>query len=200
MAILSFPSITPDNVTFGIRYNTQVSTSDISGVIQTVEIPGARWVGSMIFRDMTLEESATLKAFLLKLRGSAGKFYYSDISHTNPFTTVTGSLSIETGSTPRLIKVTVTSGNFDEADYIQIGNNSDESRELKMIVSSSIANSPNTYDLIIEPMIRRIDYVGLSAIYTNPKGVFMLTSSDQANWAIRSKANLSDISLDFIEI
>ncbi len=65
---------------------------------------------------------------------------------------------------------------------------------------SSTNVSGDTYDLVVEPMVRRIDITGQEVIYTSPKGVFMLTSSDQANWAIRSKANLSDISLDFIEV
>ena len=134
MAILTYPNtIIPDTLDFGIKYNTQVSTSNISGVTQRVELPGARWVGSMSFRDLTPEDAATLKTFLLELRGSSGSFFYGDLSHTSPFdTAVSGSPTVETGSTNRIIKTSLISGNFSPGDYIQIG--TDDSRELKYVV------------------------------------------------------------------
>lgn len=197
MAILTFPNILPESLEFGIRYNTQVSTSSLNGVNQRVEMPGARWFGSMSFTDMTVAESAALKSFMLELRGSAGAFFFGDLSHTAPFTTVSGSPTVDSISTARIIRTTVGSGSFSPGDYIQIG--SDDQRELKMIISSASVGG-NTYDLTIEPMIRRIDYIGLPIVYTNPKGVFFLTASDQARWATRSKAKLQDISLEFIEL
>ena len=199
MAILSFPAVDPDTQQFGIKYNTQISSSEISGITQTVELPGARWAGSLSFTDMSKAESALLKVFLLNLRGSSGRFFYGDTSHKNPFNAVTGTPTIESGSTPRLITVTLGSSSpvLSAGDYIQVGN--DDARELKMVLSSAVV-SGDTHQLTIEPMIRRTDYVGLSVGYSNAKGVFLLTSSDQANWGIRSKALLSDMNIEFIEV
>ena len=198
MAILTYPtSILPEVQDFGIKYNTQVSTSTINGVTQRVEMPGARWMGSMSFRDLTPQDAATLKTFLLELRGSSGEFFFGDLSHTSPFNTVTGSPTIAAASTARIIRVTLSSGSFSPGDYIQIG--ADDQRELKMVISSSLVGG-STYDLTIEPMIRRTDYVGLSVVYTNPKGVFFLTESDQARWSTRSKAHIQDMSIEFIEL
>ncbi len=198
MAILTYPTtILPEVHEFGIKYNTQVSTSTINGVTQRVELPGARWMGGLSFRDLTPEDSATLKSFLLELRGSSGSFFFGDLTHTSPFSTVTGSPDVETGSTARILKTTVSSGTFTAGDYIQIG--SDDSRELKMIVGATNTGG-NAWDLTIEPMIRRTDYIGLPIVYTNPKGVFFLTESDQARWSVRSKALLQDMSIEFIEL
>jgi hypothetical protein len=199
MAILTFPTITPDTQNFGIQYNTQVSTSELSGIMQTVELPGARWGGNMSFTDRTLSDSSTLKAFLLELRGASGTFFYADQSHTSPFNAVTGSPTVGAASTARFIRVTLgaSSPQFSPGDYVQIG--TDDQREYKMVISSTLV-SGDTYDLVIEPMIRRTDYVGLSVVYTNPVGVFMLASDDQGSWGIRSKATLSDLSLDYIEV
>jgi hypothetical protein len=198
MAILNFPSISPEIHDFGIRYNTQISTSSLSGITQTVELPGARWFGSLRFSDMTPEESAELKAFLLKLRGSSGRFYFGDLTHTSPFNTVTGSPTIESVSTPRTIRTTLGSGSpaFLEGDYIQIG--TDNQRELKMIVESTNV-AGDVYDLTVEPMIRRTDFIGLSIDYTSPVGIFFLTSDDQASWASRGKGILTDINIEFVE-
>jgi len=199
MAVITFPSITPEIQEFGIEYNTQVSSSPISGITQTVELPGARWKGNISFRDMTNIESSDLKAFMLQLRGSSGRFYYGDVTHTSPFNTVTGSPTITAPSTARVIRMTLGSSSpqFSPGDYVQIG--TDESRELKMVLSSALV-SGDTYDVTIEPMIRRTDYVGLSVVYSSPTGVFLLSSSGQAMWSVRSKALLSDMSLDFIEV
>ena len=197
---LVFPSITPETQDFGIRYNTQISTSTISGIAQTVEMPGARWKGSMGFSDMTPAESAALKVFMLELRGSSGRFFYGDITHTSPFLVVTGTPTISaTAATPRSIRMTLgtSSPNLSPGDYIQLG--TDEQRELKMVITSTNV-AGDTYDVVVEPMIRRTDYVGLSVVYTNPVGVFLLASDDQALWSSRSKALLSNITLDFIEM
>lgn len=201
MAILTFSAlnITPETQDFGIKYNTQISTTTLSGIAQTVELPGARWKGSMSFRDMTLADSATLKAFLLELRGASGRFFYGDISHTSPFSSVTGTLGIEANSTARLMRVTYDApgtARLAEGDYVQVGE--DDDRELKMVVGE-FAVSGYTYDVQVEPMVRRTDYVGKNLVYTNPKGVFLLDSDEQAHWGIRSKALLSDLSLSFLE-
>lgn len=199
MAILSFPSITPESQDFGITYNTQISTTPLSGIAQTVEMPGARWRGSMGFSSMTSAESAGLKAFLLELRGSAGRFFYGDVSKTATLLAVTGSPTIDSPSTNRIIRTTLGAGSpaFSVGDYVQLG--TDDQRELKMIISSTLV-SGDTFDIIVEPMIRRTDYLGLSIVYVNPKGVFLLSSDTQALWSVRSKALLSDINLDFIEM
>ena len=199
MAVLTFPTITPETQDFGITYNTQISTSTISGINQTVELPGARWKGSMSFRDMTVSESASLKVFMLELRGASGTFFYGDITHKVPFNTVTGTPTILSVSTVKIIKITLgaSSPALSAGDYLQLG--TDDSRELKMIISSTNTGGDN-YDIVLEPMIRRTDFIGLSVVFTNPKGRFMLIADDQAMWASRSKAQLSDINLDFVEI
>ena len=157
MAILTYPSITPEIQNFGIKYNTQVSTSTINGVNQTVELPGARWLGDCSFRDLTLADAADLKAFLLELRGAAGNFFYGDITHTDPFLAVTGSPTILATSTRRLIKITLTGGEFSPGDYIQIGTG--DTRELKMVVFSTDIGGGN-FNVIIEPMIRIQTFIG----------------------------------------
>jgi hypothetical protein len=199
VATLNFPSITPDSQEFGIIYNTQVSTTTLNGVVQTVELPGARWKGSMNFTDLTPAESATLKAFLMELRGSSGRFWFGDLTHTSPFNTISGALTVESASTARVVNTTMNNSGqeFSVGDYIQLG--SDATRELKMLIDVQNVSGLN-YDLTVEPMIRRTDYVGLTIDYTNPVGQFMLMGDDYASWVSRGKGYLTDISLEFIEV
>ena len=84
MAILTFPTIVPSSISFGIKYNTQINISTLSGAVQTVEIPGARWVANMSFSDMEAAETRVLAAFFAELRGSSGRFRLYDFSHKNP--------------------------------------------------------------------------------------------------------------------
>lgn len=198
MPALDFPAgLIPDSQTFGIRYNTQVAVSQISGATQVVEMPGARWRGSISFRDLVPTDAADLQAFMLELRGSAGLFHYGDLSRTDPQTAVTGTLEVETGSTNRLVYTTPSTGGFTAGDYIQIGATGD-SPELKMIIS--VSGSPGSQQsLTIEPALRRTDYLGKTIVYSNPVGEFRLINEDQLIWSVRSKAKLSDINLEFLE-
>ena len=72
MVTIAFPNIIPEIQDFGLNFTTQVSTTSLSGVAQTVELPGARWRGSMSFRDMTVADSADLKVFFVDAEYKAG--------------------------------------------------------------------------------------------------------------------------------
>lgn len=190
------PNITPDTQEFGIRYNTQVSSTSLSGIVQTVELPGARWFGSMSFRDLTTADSATLKAWLLELRGSSGRFYFGDLELTSSQGTISGS-PIVTGGTARQIVISGHSGSLAVGDRISIYNDAQTEREYKMIIE--VVNS-TTYK--IEPMLRMPIADADDVIYgptPKPTGVFMLDADDHAKWSIRSKAKLSDIAFSFVE-
>jgi hypothetical protein len=196
MTILSFPNITPDTQDFGITYLTQVSSTSLTNIIQTIELPGARWHGQMTFRDLTSADSAALKAFLLQLRGASGRFYFGDLEFSGPQDTdLAGTVEIQTGSTARSLLIDgISAGTFTVGDRIQIGNETSTLREYKMVV-----DVVSTNELIIEPMMRRDDYVGKEIFYTNPTGIFMLDADDYAKWSLRSKAKLSDLSFGFVE-
>ena len=54
--------------------NTAVFESPLSGAVQTLELPGARWALSMSFPALQDPDAGTLMAFLAKLRGRANRF------------------------------------------------------------------------------------------------------------------------------
>jgi hypothetical protein len=112
MAVLTFPSIVPSSISFGIKYNTQINISSLSGAVQTIEVPGARWVCNMSFSDMEPEETRVLAAFLTELRGSSGRFLLYDFSHKNPrgSNLAAGTIAVEVDAT---IATPITSGTAD---------------------------------------------------------------------------------------
>jgi len=199
MTVISTPPVVPESINFGITHNVTVSVSPLSGSTQTLELPGARWKASLTYTDLTSQEAKLMKAWLVSLRGMAGRFYLYDYGETSTLNAVTGTPTIETGSTRRLITATTTGAAFVPGDYLEIRSSSvDESRELKMVIAAS-ATGPGTRNYTIEPPIRRDTYVGLDIIYSECKGVFMLANNDQTYWSTRSKAYLNDITIDCIE-
>jgi hypothetical protein len=84
MATLTFPSIVPNAISFGIKYSTQINISPLSGSVQTYEVPGARWVADLSYSELEPVDARELISFLTQLRGSSGRFTLFDFSHRNP--------------------------------------------------------------------------------------------------------------------
>jgi hypothetical protein len=200
VTILDFDSlgVVPDSADFGITYNTLIHTSPLSGATQTLELPGARWKMRLSFRNLEPSEGRKLASFLTRLRGSAGRFYCHDFGRPSPQNTATPTTSttlINTVSTgaDNVYLTGYTTGSLTVGDMISIGNNG--LRELKMIVSDTGGGS-----YAIEPKMRATKSAGTPVIVNKASTVFMLSSDEQAYWSTRSKAFLSDIDIDAVEI
>lgn len=76
MTTRSFPNIPkPDAESWTLTFNTQSFTSDLNGAIQTAELPGARWSGSLTFTSRQGADAGKLKGFLAANKGRAGRFW-----------------------------------------------------------------------------------------------------------------------------
>ena len=186
---ISVPPYTPDSIDFGLVHNVQVSTSQLSGLSQTLELPGARWKASLHYSNLSGSEARIMKAWLISLKGMANRFYLHDFSQPNP-TAAPGTISaVLPGSTARVLNITTTGADFSIGDYLQVG------AELKMIVAI-----PSADHYTIEPAMRDQTPVGLAVVATQATGIFMLSSNDQSYWSAAGKASLSDISFECVEI
>jgi hypothetical protein len=75
MAVLDFPNIPkPDAESWTLTFNTQTFTSDLNGAIQTAELPGARWSGTLTYTNRQGIDARRLRGFLAANRGRAGRF------------------------------------------------------------------------------------------------------------------------------
>lgn len=200
VTILDFDSlgVVPDSAEFGITYNTLIHTSPLSGATQTLEMPGARWKMRLSFRNLEPSEGRKLASFLTRLRGAAGRFYCHDYGRPTPqnITTSLNSTTLVSTVSAGSNSVSLTgysTGSLTVGDYISIGNNG--LRELKIIVAD---NNNGLYT--IEPKMRATKSAGTPVIVNKPSTVFMLSSDEQAYWSTRSKAFLSDIDIDAVEI
>ena len=174
-----FPSITPNRCTFGLQYNTRTFTSPLSGSNQTLEAPGARWIATLEYRNLSVADKREFMAFFAKLRGMAGRFYLHDFANGTPEGGVPG--------TP-LVKGASQTGNDlitdgwtpSQADVLKAGDyiafDTTAGRELKILVADEASDGSGNSTLTFEPSIRTAPADSATIITSNPTGIFMLDS------------------------
>jgi len=192
----------PDTMTFGLSYNTQISTSPLNGSIKTVQLPGGRWSARLSYNNLSEDETNTLLAWLGSLQGMAGRFTMYDFSHP---ATKNGVSTRNIASVAAAGGLNIISFDASPAGELEIGDmftiNLDSpyggEKELKIVVDKT---DSNTYT--VEPEFRRetTDYPGLSiSTGTNALCRMMLTSDDQAEKAVQSKIYLGSITIECAE-
>jgi hypothetical protein len=204
MAVLNWETdasdITPDTCEFGISFNSLIHTSSLSGISQTMELPGARWRLKLSFKDLEPTESRVLISFLTRLRGSAGRFYCYDFGRATSRGDIDDTVLVAIADSVTQVTLKdseggAVNGSLEVGDYISIGNDTD--RELKMITNDLGGDSYN-----IEPGFRKTlaSYTDDPVAYTKGLATFMLSSDEQAYWSTRSKALITDIDIDAYEV
>jgi hypothetical protein len=79
MTILTLPTTPAFKASrFGLMSNTQSFRSPLSGTVQTIERPGARWQAFYQLPPLNRAQAAPWQSFLTQLRGGAGRFYAYD--------------------------------------------------------------------------------------------------------------------------
>ena len=72
--MLEFPNIKPDSVSWGLAANLMSFESDLSGTVQRVALPGARYYGTLTFSNRMGREAKLLEAFIQRINATAGIF------------------------------------------------------------------------------------------------------------------------------
>ncbi|MGE0270294.1 MAG: hypothetical protein AB7M05_08900 [Alphaproteobacteria bacterium] len=169
---------------FGLRSNTITFESPLSGSVQTLEMPGARWTASYELPPMKRATAAAWQAFFVRLRGQAGRFYGYDPDARAPQGVATGTPLVngasQTGSS--LItdgwSVSVT-GILKAGDYVAFDTGV-TSRELHMVVEDVNSNASGEATLSIEPPIRISPADNAPIILSSASCVMMLATPESA--------------------
>jgi len=179
MAILAFPTNLPSNAEWQLVSNTAMFKSPLNGTVQTTELPGARWHVSLTFPNQTPAEGRILVAFLVALRGEAGRFTLHDHTQPVPRGTITGAPAVVgAGQVGTTINTSGWTGTLLAGDMIGIGG------ELKMVTADVTGAGATTVPVSFEPALRNSP-ADLSAIVINaPTAVFKLTGDNQAAWKV----------------
>lgn len=197
MTTLTWPTLSRDAprvLDWALVPNTQSFSSPLSGAVQTVEMPGARWKASFLMENLTEADSALLQAFFVKLRGRAGRFYLHNFARPAPRGTVAGTPLVkgaaQTGTTLIIDGCTVGSTLL-AGDFIGVND------ELKMVVADATANGSGEMTLTIEPPLRSSPADNAAITISRPTAVFRL-ANDETKWST-SPGLVSSFPIDCVE-
>lgn len=187
MTTLTFPTLTrnPGAFEFGLVSNTMRFESPLSGTLQTVEMPGARWRFSFSMENLEEADAALLQGFLAQLRGQAGRFYMHNLARPTPRGIATGTPLIkgasQTGTTVITDGWTISqTGILKVGDFFKIGD------ELKIVVNADVnSDGAGEATITFEPPIRSSPADNSAVVISSPTGIFKLTSDDNT-WQTRA--------------
>ena len=198
MTIHTWPTLTrsgPATLEWALVSNTQTFSSPLSGSVQTLELPGARWQFSLSFANLHVDDAALLRSTLVKLRGQSGRFYMHNMAHPSPRGAGGGTPVVngagQSGTT------LATTGWPNSLTVLKAGDFFEVNGELKMAVADATSNGAGAATITFEPPLRASPS-NLAAITTNkPKGIFKL-DEDTVRWST-APALISSFSISATE-
>ena len=174
---------------FGLSANTQTFRSPLSGSTRTIELPGARWMGTLELAPRMREEEqgAEWRAFFAEMLGQSGRFYQTVPDYRGPRGTGGGSPIVTIAS--QVGRSLLTSGwtaneiVLKPADFVAWETPSGW-RELHMITASITSDNSGLAELTFSPPIRESPAASEALIVNDPTFVAMLTSADEGLWSV----------------
>lgn len=199
MTTLAFPllsRVSPDKLDWSLKSNTVTFQSPLTSSVQTVEFPGARWTASFSLEYLTDDDAAILQAFLVRLRGQAGRFYLHNFARPRPRGAGTeGALVNGSGQSGTNLN---TDGWQPSTTVLKAGDYVGINGELKMVVSDVVTNSVGAASITFEPPLRSSPADNSSITVNKPTATFMLTE-DSARW-ITQAPYLTSIQIQCVEV
>lgn len=186
MVILAMPSKNIKRSRFGLVSHTAQFESIFTKSAQTEERPGARWRANYILPPMKQSKAALWQAFLVQLRGRAGRFYGFDPDYAllGPRGTAAGDGVVNgEGQTGNVLE---TRGwDISQPALFAVGDqiayDTTLGRELKMVTQVALSDANGEAALTIEPPIRVPPADGTVIIKTAPSCIMQL-EEDEAGW------------------
>ncbi len=200
MTTLTFPTLSrrgPTSWNWRKASNTQTFQSPLTGGVQTLVLPGARWACSATWDNLQADDRAKLLAFLASLRGTAGRFYLGNLGLLRP----RGSLNY---STPLIAGASQTGATLATDGWTvgatllagdMIGFNA--GAELRMVIADATANGSGVMSISLDEPIR-VSPADNSAIVTAAPTCIMRLTADEIGSDYRP-GQFSSFSLDAIE-
>lgn len=207
MTTLSMPSTGQfSRYRFGLLTNTQALESPLTGSVQTLELPGARWFLEATLRPMEREEQTSSEqdleqwlALLTALMGRAGRVYGFDPGGRTPRGSAGGSPVVNGGSQNGKTLAfqgaeSHITGWLKKGDYFEVAG------ELKKCTERIDTGSGGAGILQFVPPIRQSPANGTTIITANPKCTMMLASDNEAAWDFDARVRDYGVTFKLIEV
>jgi hypothetical protein len=182
---------------FGQAPNTFAHMSPLSGQVQTVEMPGTRWVHSLRLQGLAVDERQMMSVFFAQLRGRGNRYTLHDVINPTPRGTMRGSLTTSGSITQGAVTCSVTGGAGQASTTLLRGDKLSIGGELKIITADATANGSGVIALTVEPPFRAAVTGGAAVVWDKPTATFMRTED---SWRMGHTApRHGDITLDGVE-
>lgn len=197
--ILTFPALPINQVSWALQSNTQTFTSPLNRASQTLELPGAIWSAELSFRRLLLADQRLLVAFLVQLRGAAGRFYLADPTLPQPQGSALGNPVVDlAGSSSKILIGSAgwtanAQGVLKAGDMVGFSND-----ELKMVITDVNADATGKAVIAVEPPFRALPTDASSITTYAPTCIMRLTDDNQTRWQTRAPLK-SDFSIQCVE-
>lgn len=187
---LTMPT-TPDFAAaiFSLSTNTQIFSSPLVKVAQTLELPGALWIVTYTLPLMRFDTAAPWQGFLAELMGASGTFFGFDPSRTSP----RGIYSA--GSDTPLVDAASQTGKSLTTDGWRISGTglllpgdyfeviADSTKELHMITSQVDSDGSGLATLNFVPPLRASPLNNAVITLDDPLVEMRLADDNQATWS-----------------
>lgn len=181
MATLTYPDITlaankhwaPDQFEAELRSNVLVSTSSLTGAMQTVQVPGTRWIFRLTYGNASAVEQAEREAFYAELEGMANRVALYHCARPKPRgtrqTNTTLSSGASVGATSLAMSAT-TGQTLLRGDMIGVGG------QLFQVIADATAAS-SVLTVSVRPSVRAALSSGATVTLVRPTANFLLSSA-----------------------
>jgi hypothetical protein len=190
---LNFPSVGVQSMTMRLVRAVSEVESPFTFSKQIFQHQGTKWEAEITLPPLTDQESRSVQAFLMGLKGQVGTFLFGNPLHTSPYGTATSVTLAANGDAGDDEISCNGNGTLLAGDYFQLGTGLDA--RIHQVVEDVTVSSGTTVK--IEPPLRVANSSGSSLVLNNPKGAWRLSSSD-VEWAINN-ASIHGITIPCVE-
>ena len=201
MSTLTFPTLSHRSLIsceFNLITNTQTFTSPLTKSSQTSELPGAFWIATLAFQNLSEADGRILKAFVAEMDGMAGRVYLWDMSHRVPSGIIGGTPLVYGDS--QVGKVLNTDGwGSSRTGILLRGDLFGVNGELKIMTVDANSNSSGVSSLNFRPALRSTPTDNLAIITTAPTCIMRLADDQQMRQFVMKENRKFSPILNFVE-
>lgn len=199
MADLAWPTAgrrVPGSLNWMLAANGMEFTSPLTGSVQSMELPGARWKCSFSMRAMAGDEADTFRALLVRLRGKANSVLLYPLDRPYPRGTI-ALMGVTLGAAATAGATTAQLAGCGAAATLKAGDYFGVAGELKLCVATATADGGGAMAVTFEPAARADWANGAAVTLAKPTARFMATGLE-AGWDVRAPT-LYSFDFDLVE-
>ena len=187
MAEPSYPLTMPTSPNFvrsewTIQRTVAQSISPFTYAQTQHEYEGAIWTATVTLPPMFREQAGEWQSFFMQLHGTKGTFLMGDPDAGSVRGTISNTIAVNGAHSVGAYDIVVDGADtsesqlFKKGDYVQF--NSGAPSQLHMIIADVSSDGSGNATLTVEPTLKVALSNDATITYTNPKGVFRMTSNE----------------------